>query len=102
MDELHHDGLPAVLVDGVVHRDDVRMSQSGDGDRLPPEPFGDHGVGGQRRLEQLHRDLAGEQFVGRQPHLGHAALRDTVFQPVAPCEERRRGRDGSRSTADRR
>ena len=93
--ELHHHGLSAVLVDGVVHRDDVRMSQSGYGDCLPPEPFGDHGVGCQRRFEQLHRYRTGEQFVRRQPHLGHPALRDTVFEPVPPCKERRRGRDGS-------
>ena len=39
-DELHDHRLATVLLEDVVHRDDVRMVEAGGGDRLAPEPFG--------------------------------------------------------------
>ena len=53
VDELHHDGLAAVVVDRVVDGDDVRVVQLGDGDRLATEPLGHDRIGRERRLEQL-------------------------------------------------
>ena len=87
VDELHHHGLAAVVLDRVVNGDDVRMVQPGDGDRLAPESLGDHRIGGEVRLQPLDGDLAIELDVGRQPHLGHAALRDPPLEVVSPGEQ---------------
>ena len=68
----------------------LRVGQAGDGDRLAAEALGDDRVGGQARLEPLQRDLAVEGEVGRQPHLGHPALRQAALEPVALGEHDRR------------
>ena len=41
LDELHHHRLATVLVEHVVHRDDVRVVQAGGRDGLTAEAFGD-------------------------------------------------------------
>ena len=89
VDELHHDGLAALVLEDVVDGDDVRVGQAGDGDGLAAEPLGDDGVGGQARLEPLEGDLAVERDVGGQPHLGHPALGEPPLEPVAPGEHDR-------------
>ena len=66
--------------------------QPGDRDRLTAESFGDDGVGRQVGLQPLDRDLAIEVGVGRDPHLGHAALADASFQLVPAREQLARGR----------
>ena len=86
VDELHHDGLAALVLEDVVDGDDVGVGQPGDGDGLAAEALGDDGVGGQARLEPLEGDLAVERDVGGQPHLGHPALRQSPLEPVAPGE----------------
>ncbi len=81
-DQLHHDRLAPVLFEHVVDGDDVRVVEAGRRDRFATEPFGDDGIGGERRLEPLDRHLAIECEVDRQPDLGHAALREHALQLV--------------------
>ena len=90
VDELHDDGLAALVLEHVVDGDDVRVGQAGDGDGLAAEALGDDGVGGQARLEPLEGDLAVERDVGGQPHLGHPALGQPPLEPVAAGEHDRR------------
>ena len=90
VDELHDDGLAALVLEDVVDGDDVRVGEAGDGDRLAAEPLGDDGVRREARLEPLERDLAVEGDVRRQPHLGHAALGEPPLEPVAVVEDERR------------
>ena len=66
-------------------------------------------VGGEVRVEQLHRDLAVEHLVGAEPHLRHAADGDATIEPVAadqppwPDGRRRwRGKWGRGHGCDRR
>ena len=61
VDELHHDGLAALVLEHVVDGDDVRVAQPGDGDGLATEPLGDDRVGGEVGLEPLDGDLAVER-----------------------------------------
>ena len=105
VDELHDDGLAALVLEDVVDGDDVRVGQPGHGDGLTAETLGDDRVGGQARLEPLEGDLAIERDVGGEPHLGHPALRQSPLEPVAPGEHdgfgtagraRARGRRGGR------
>ncbi len=90
VDELHDDGLAPAVLEHVVHGDDVRVGEAGDGDRLAAEALGDDRVGGQARLEPLQRHLAVEGEVRRQPHLGHPALRQPPLEPVTLGEHDRR------------
>ena len=60
---------------GVVDRDDPRVGEPGRGDRLLAEAGDEGGVGGEVRVEDLHRHLAAQHLVGALPHLGHAARR---------------------------
>ena len=93
VDELHHYGLAAVVLEHVVDGDDVRVIQPGDGDRFAPEPFGDHGIGGEVRLQPLDGDPAVELDVGGDPHLGHPTVTDPPFE-VVPLREQLDGRVG--------
>ena len=47
VDELHDDRLAPFGLEHVVHRDDVRMVQTGGRDSFSPEPFGDHRIDGE-------------------------------------------------------
>ena len=76
LDQLHDHGLASVLFEHVVHGDDVRVVETGRSDRLSAEAFGDDSIGCERRLEPLDRHLAIEGEIDRQPHFGHAALRE--------------------------
>ena len=102
--QLHHDRLGAVLGAGVVDRDDARVGEPGGGDRLLPEPGDEAAVGGQVRVEQLHRHLAAQDLVGAPPHLGHAARGEQLLEPVAAGQQPARLRDarGRRRRAVRR
>ncbi len=95
VDELHHDGLTAVVLDRVVHRHDVRMVQLGDGDRLTTESFGHDGIGREIGFQQLDRHLARERQVGAEPHLGHASLREPTLQAISLGKDCRRQRWGA-------
>ncbi|RPK35926.1 hypothetical protein EES37_27870 [Streptomyces sp. ADI91-18] len=79
--ELHDDeGAPLVLHD-VVHDDDVRMLDLGDGTRLPQR------LGGLRTavdVELLDGDRAPEEFVGGAPDGAHAAPAQPLPQTVTP------------------
>ena len=100
VDQLHHHRLallaPDAFFDGVIDGDDVGVAQLGDGDGLAAEAFGHDRIGRQRRLEQLHRHLTGERQVRRNPHFGHATLREATLQPVTLGEDRRGQRHGVR------
>ena len=74
VDELHHHRLAAAVLEHVVHGDDVRVGQPGDGDGLAAEALGDDRVGGERGFSHLRATLAVEGEVGGQPDLGHAAV----------------------------
>jgi len=91
VDELHHDGLTRAVVDLLLERvvdgHDVGMAQLRNGPGLAAETLGEHGVGGQRRLEQLDGDLPVELDVGRDPHLGHASLGKLALQAIALGED---------------
>ena len=86
-DELHHDRLGAPLGARVVDRDDARVREPGGRHRLVAEPGDEAAVGGQVRVEQLHRHLPAQDLVGALPHLGHPPRRDELVEPVAPAEQ---------------
>jgi hypothetical protein len=54
---------------------------------LATEALGDGGVARELRLQHLDRDLAVEERVGPEPHLGHAATRDLSLEPVPPGDD---------------
>jgi hypothetical protein len=87
VDELHDDGLAALILEDVVDGDDVGVGQPGDRDRLAAEALGHDRVRGQARLEPLEGHLAVERHVGGEPHLGHPALGQSPLEPVAPGED---------------
>lgn len=86
LDQLHDDVRAFVVLDHVVHDDDVRVPQLCDGTGLAQGPVallsglvrGECGVEG----DLLDRDLAAEQLVGRTPDDAHAAPPDPGLQPV--------------------
>ena len=90
--QLHHHGLDVAVVHGVEHRHDRWVREAGHGDRFAPEALDQLRVGRQRRLEQLHGDLAVEHGVGGDPHLGHAADREAPAEAVAPGQGAHVGR----------
>ncbi len=92
--ELHDDGGPPGLLDRVVDADDVRVVEAGGGDGLPAEPLDHDRVVGQRRLQQLDRDLTIEDRVGRHPHLAHAAVSQSPVEAVPLGEKHRMGDPG--------
>ena len=79
--------VEAVVLEHVVHGDDVGVVQLGDGDRLAPEPFGDHGIGGEVRLEPFDGNSAIELGVGRHPYLGHPAVPDPPLEAISAREQ---------------
>ena len=80
--ELHDDRLDVTVGAGVVDRDDRRMREPGRGHRLAAEPLDERLVGGEVRMQQLHRHLAGEGLVRGLPHLRHAAGGDEAVEAV--------------------
>ena len=99
LDELHHDGLTTVLLEHVVDGDDVRMVEARRSNGFATEALRDDGIGGERRLEPLDGHLTIECEVDRQPHLGHAALREHALQFV-PLRDDGGGGGRSRSGHD--
>ena len=90
VDELHHDRLARPRRRCRRRR---RCSGGSDGRRRSPRggtarrTTGSAASSGAGALTATWRD---EQRVGRQPHLGHASLREATLQPVALGEHRRR------------
>ena len=89
LDQLHHDVGDAVVLAGVVGGDDVGVGHRGRGHGLAAEAGAQRLVLGERRVEGLHRDRAGEQRVLAPPDR-------------APCRRvrsRRRAGSGRRGRA---
>jgi hypothetical protein len=72
--------LPGVLA-GVVHRDHVRVPETGRRPRLAQEPLAGRGIG--RHRQELHRDLAVEHPVVGRDDAGHAAGTELAAELVA-------------------
>ena len=87
LDQLHHDRLDPVVGAGVVDRDDAGVGQAGGGHGLLAEPGHEGGVGGEVRVQHLHRHAAAQDLVGALPHLGHAAGRDERPEAVAALQQ---------------
>ena len=56
---------------------------------LAAEPFDEVGIGGELGEEHLDGDLAVEQQVAREEHVGHAAAPDPLVDLVAVVDDRR-------------
>ena len=97
-DQLHHHGGATVAVDGVVDAHDVGVVEPGRGHRLSPEALDHDGVVGQRRLQELDRDLTIEDRVGGHPHLAHAAVSQSPIEAVPLGEKRWLGGPGRRGS----
>ena len=82
VDELHHDGLHAVVVTGVVDGHDAGVAQACGGYRLGAEAGHEAVVGGEVRMQDLDRDPPAEHLVGGLPDLGHAAAGDAALEAV--------------------
>ena len=85
--ELHDDRLDVAVGAGVEDRHDPRMREPGRGHRLAPEPLDERVVGGEMRMQQLHRHLAGEGLVSGLPDLRHAAGGDEAVEAVPTPDE---------------
>ena len=86
-DQLHDDGLDALVPERVVDGHDRRVGEAGRGDGLGSEPAHERAVGGEVGVEDLDRDPSGQDLVGGLPHLGHAAGRDAAGEPIPTGEE---------------
>ena len=89
LDVLHRDvGRPLVL-EVVVHRDDVRMAERAGHARLAQEPLGEGLVGRVERGELLQRNEPVEVGLTGEIHGRHAAPTDLLQQLVAadPLED---------------
>ena len=82
-DELEDDVLTPVVLAAIDDRDDVRMRELGDRPRLPAEAFDRVVVRRVRRVQDLQRDAALEQAVGRPVDARHPAGADELLQLVA-------------------
>ena len=77
--------MPAPVVDV----DDVRVAEVGRRLRLAPEALDEVGVDGELGEQHLDGDLAVEQPVAPEEHVGHAAAPDALAQLVAIVDDRR-------------
>jgi hypothetical protein len=93
-DQLHDDGLVAVVGDGVVDGDDRRVGQAGGGQGLAAEARDERVVGREVRVQQLDGHRPGQHLVGRLPDGGHAPGRDALAEAVAPAEQPARFQGG--------
>ena len=73
LDVLHRDVRRAVVLEVVVHGDDVRMAQRAGHARLAQEALGERRVGGVEGAQLLERDEAVQVGLARQVHERHAA-----------------------------
>jgi hypothetical protein len=87
VDELHHDGLAALVDEHVVDGDDVGVAQRATAIASRRNRSATTGSLARLVLQPLDRDLAVEVDVGGDPDLGHAALPDAAIEPVAAREE---------------
>jgi hypothetical protein len=95
-DQLHDDGLDAVVAAGVVDADDRRVRQPCYRDGLLPEARDERLVGGEVRMEDLDRDGSPEDLVGAAPDRRHPARRELGVEPVASGQHQARGHAGRR------
>ena len=89
VDVLHGDEVGAGVPAPVVDADDVRVAEVGGRLRLAPEALDEVGVDGELGEQHLDRDLAVEQAVAPEEHVGHAAAPDALAQLVAIVDDRR-------------
>ena len=68
---------------GVVHRDDVRMVERGRGPAIPDESLPERLVLGQRRVQDLQRDLTSQPQMAGEVHHRHRAAADDRLDPMA-------------------
>jgi hypothetical protein len=73
VDELHHEEADAVDLLDREQGDDVRVIEAGDAARLAFEPRQAVRIGGERRRQDLDRDLPSEPGVAGAPNFTHAA-----------------------------
>ena len=89
VDVLHGDEVGAGVLAPVVDADDVRVAEVGRRLRLAPEALDEVGVDGELGEQHLDGDLAVEQAVAPEEHVGHAAAPDALAQLVAIVDDRR-------------
>ena len=73
LDVLHRDVRRAVVLEVVVHGDDVRVAQRAGDARLAQEALRERRVGGVERAELLQRDEAVQVGLAREVDDRHAA-----------------------------
>ena len=83
LDVLHRDVRRAVVLEVVVHGDDVRMAQRAGHARLAQEALRERGVGGVERRQLLERDEAVEVGLAGEVDHRHAAAPDLAEDLVA-------------------
>jgi hypothetical protein len=83
---LHDHERRAAGLAPVVDLDDVWMRQVRGGAGLPAEPVDERVVTGQRGMQDLDGDLAGEDGVASPQDLAHAACGDTGHDLVAAVD----------------
>ena len=88
VDELHGDEVRAGVLAPVVDADDVGVAEVGRGLGLAAEPLDEVGVDGELGEQHLDGDLAVEQAVAPEEHVGHAAAPDALAQLVAVVDDR--------------
>lgn len=91
VDQFHDHVRAFVVLDHVVHDDDVRMPQLRDRAGLAQGAFAaPPGLGRGEGLvegERLHGHFAGEQLVGGPPHDAHAAAAEPLVEPVTARDD---------------
>ena len=91
-DDVRHERFAAVgltydLFAGIENAHDGGMRHARCGLRFVAEPAAEHGVGGQRRLQQFDGDAAAKLGIGREVHVGHATATDQRAELVACGEQ---------------
>jgi hypothetical protein len=84
VDELHHEEVAAVVLDHVVERDDVRVTDRRRGAGLAQHARAALGIGRELGGQHLERDVTLESLVLRAPHFAHRALAEQRDQPIRP------------------
>ena len=87
LDELHDDILHRERMAHIVHRDDVRVAEHGDGLRLGLELRLELGIGENLLAQHLDGDIAVETVIERFIDNGHAAGADDLEKLVAVIQQ---------------
>ncbi len=84
---LHRDVVGAVPLAAIEHGDHIGVGEPGGAGGLAAEALDELLVLGEAMVQQLERDLASEQRVVGEVHVGHAAGAEPLGDAIAPVDQ---------------